>query len=110
VYDFVVHPPWQPTTFSVKGYVPALVGVPASFREIGLLTGVIVIPAGNDPDMTVQVAGAQPLEVATVAEYAVLTVPLGNVVVVIVIFAHKDEAQRSSKGRKNFILRCCRSC
>ena len=60
-----------------------------SFSEIGLLTAVIVIPAGNAPDVTVQVAGAQLLLVATTAEYGVLTVPLGNVVVVIVILARR---------------------
>ena len=49
----------------------------------------MVIPAGNAPEITVQVAGAQPLVVATTAEYGVLTVPLGNVVVVIVIFARR---------------------
>lgn len=67
-------------TCTVKDEVPEVVGVPA----ISPVDAVKLNPAGSEPDVTLHVYGVVPPDAVSVAEYAVLTVPLGSEVVVTV--------------------------
>ncbi len=68
--------PLASVTRTVKVLVPEVVGVPlrtpSELRDR---------PAGNEPEVTLQVNGGVPLEADRVCEYAVPTVPDGSVVV-----------------------------
>jgi hypothetical protein len=80
-----------------------------------VVDGFMVIPGGSDPETMAQELGVQPFLVWITAEYAVLTVPLGRlVVVVIVMFAKHGEANRTSNRESRGSLispwsRCCRN-
>jgi hypothetical protein len=62
----------------VNGKLPAWLGVP----EIWPLDAVSVKPGGNEPELTDHVYGAAPPLAVNVAEYGMLTWPLGTDVLV----------------------------
>jgi spore coat protein U-like protein len=80
----------ESSTVTVNAAEPTATGTPESLPALVKLK-----PAGRVPDETLQVYGAVPPEAAKVAEYEVLTIPLGSVAVVTLggfgeIFMTKD--------------------
>lgn len=78
--DFVPVLLFASFTSTVKDDVPEVVGVP----EIAPVDAAKLNPAGRAPDVMLHEYGVDPPDAANVAEYAVLTVPLGSEVVVTV--------------------------
>ena len=64
--------------------------------ESVVLEGFIVTPAGSWPDVRAQEYGVHPPLASITAEYAVLTVPLGRLVVVIETLDAKPEGTNPS--------------
>jgi hypothetical protein len=62
--------------------VVAEVGTPLRTSDVVLLDALAVIPAGSVPETTLHLYGVQPPVALTVAEYDLLKVPLGRLVVV----------------------------
>ena len=84
-----------------------MVGVPLSFNDLLLPEGVAVMPAGKAPDEIAHLYGVQPPLACTVAEYAVPTVPLGKVVLLMLTDAKQGtERSRRRAGPESFMAPC----
>ena len=94
----------------VNEYVPAVVGVPYRSSDVVVADSFFEMPGGRVPEVIAQEYGVQPLLALMTAEYGLLNVPFGRLLVVIVTLAKHCEANRASirESRGSFISPCWR--
>ena len=75
-----------------------------------LVDSFVEMPGGRVPEVIDQEYGVQPLLALMTAEYALLTVPFGRLVVVIVMLAKHCDVNRASRrqSRGSLISQCWR--
>jgi hypothetical protein len=89
--------------------VVAEVGTPLRTSDVVVLDAFAVIPAGNVPETTLHLYGVQPPVAYTAAEYDLLKVPLGRLVVVMPTDAkHRQASVRTRQSRGSLIPPCSR--
>jgi hypothetical protein len=89
--------------------VVAELGTPLRTSDVVVLDAFAVIPAGNVPETTLHLYGVQPPVALTVAEYDLLKVPLGRLVVVMPTDAkHRQASVRTRQSRGSLIPPCSR--
>jgi hypothetical protein len=77
--------------------------VPLRLNEVVLVDVFAVTPTGKAPDASAHLYGVQPLLAVMAAEYAVWTVPLGTLVVLIVIVEAKQGHTTTSNKKPSHL-------